>query len=39
VFSTQPTREGIGLQNIMKSIKGGNFTEAAGRDCDVGSVV
>jgi len=39
VFSTQPTREGVGLQNTMKNIKGGNFTEAIGRDSDVEGVV
>jgi hypothetical protein len=39
VFSTQPIREGVGLQNNMKNIKGGNFTEATGRDCGVEGVV
>jgi hypothetical protein len=39
VFSTQPIREGIGLQNTMKNTKGGNVTQATGRDCDVEGVV
>jgi hypothetical protein len=39
VFSTQPIREAVGLQNTMKNRKGGNFTKAAGRDCDLEGVV
>jgi len=35
VFSTQPIREGVGLQNTTKNTKGGNFTEAIWRDNDV----
>jgi hypothetical protein len=34
MFSTQPIREGLGLQNTMKNIKGRNVTEATGRDCE-----
>jgi len=39
VFSTQRIREGVGLKNTMKNIKGGNFTEAIGRYRDVEGVV
>jgi len=39
-FRTQPIREGVDLNNtIKKKWKRGNYTEASGRDLDVGEVV